>query len=220
MKNFRSILALGVFAASTTLAAHATPLAVNGYSGPENYGTLISASTVTGTDIPGIVNGGGTAVPFSVSYTISAYVGGTGAECPTCINFVINFSNSANPALTSDDIDLLSLTDFTGFSATEEYIEGSGITPYQVNNIGNAVDFSYANGVLPGQTSDALVIFTNATSYTSGSIDFSEGASVSVPGLEPAGTPVFTPEPNSLVLLGTGLASAAGMVFRRRRSVA
>ncbi len=71
------------------------------------------------------------------------------------------------------------------------------------------VGFNYS--LLTGAgVSDLMVIRTNATAYTLGSISLIDGGVASVAGFAP------TPEPTSMALLGIGLAGMCGYRLRRR----
>jgi len=74
------------------------------------------------------------------------------------------------------------------------------------------LDYSTA-GIAPGDTSDTIVVKTNATQYDQeGDTAFIDGGGVTVNSLEPAG-PVVVPEPMSL-----GLLAAGGVICAARRS--
>jgi hypothetical protein len=65
---------------------------------------------------------------------------------------------------------------------------------------------------MAGQTLDSYVLFTSAPAYTLGTITFQDGTTVNANALVAA-----SPEPSSLLLLGTGLLGLAFALFRKSK---
>jgi hypothetical protein len=233
MKHFAKFALLGAALAVSTSSAFATTFTYGGAVAAGTFG--VADATYSGLT----VSGSGTATasnpnqidPFTVSYTATVFEGGTGAMCPTCLNFVYTFTNTqsasqvssydtTHPGATADQVDSFSVNLFAPNSYTEvaDYVTGSGsVATNNAQLIGSSIFFTYASGVTDGQASDTLVVFTNATAALAGGMVFSDGSSLTTPGIEPSGPVGFAPEPSSLMLMGTGLVGAAGMLMRRRQ---
>ena len=70
-------------------------------------------------------------------------------------------------------------------------------------------NFPAAGGVAPGDCSAVLIVETNATAYTAGTLNIIDGSVASVASYAPA-----VPEPETIILLGAGLVALAGLVRR------
>lgn len=217
--------ALSLFTSSAVVLG-----ATAAFGAPITLGTTTTASYTSGTFVPNSFIGGTTMAssaggdpnPFVVNYNENIYRGGTGSMCATCLDFVFNFSNIATSG--TDPILEFTIATFAGFNVSADYVAGTGQAPTQALMTTNGVlNYAYdgSTGVLPGQSSDTLVVYTNATNFVSGGLTFQDGATAIDPGfvaLGPTGSPAVTPEPSSLVLLGTGLVSFAGFARRKFRA--
>lgn len=131
-----------------------------------------------------------------------------------------------------DPLVLAANTDFLGFkTATGFRIDGATLSggvfvngtvaPVTAdrNAGGGVVDFSFlppdSAKIQPGQISSVLVVSTDATNFTAGNVSVIGGGVATVSAFEPTGTVIPTPEPPSLLLLGTGLLSALSVLRRK-----
>ena len=142
--------------------------------------------------------------------------------CPTggCLDFYYQVVN--NPG-SRDAISRESNINFGGFITSASFridggslVSGSAgftngtIPPVTADRdaLGNVVGFNFnpptTAEVLPGTTSNVLVIRTNATAFTSGFSSTIDGSVTTVPTFQPATAP-GVPEPGSFLLFGSGL---------------
>jgi hypothetical protein len=127
------------------------------------------------------------------------------------LDFVYQFSNNAN---SGDPNERISAGTFSGFSVDAGYVTGTGVAPESVTLSagGNVVGFNYfSSNLLQGQTTDLLVVETDATNYVPGTYSVQDSTTVTTIGYQPASVP----EPASLALIGAGL---LGFSLLRRRS--
>jgi hypothetical protein len=101
-------------------------------------------------------------------------------------------------------------------------VSGDGVTGNYALDPAGTVTINWAGGGLgsaglgaSGQSTSTFILFTNAPEFSSGNINFIDDSTASGTALVPS-----IPEPSSLMLLGTGLLSGAGMLMRRRRLTA
>jgi hypothetical protein len=131
------------------------------------------------------------------------------------LDFVYQISNNANSA---DSILRLTASGLTGYSTDGDYIAGTGAAaPFLVNRSSDTdtVGFSFlaAAGVQPGQTSDIMVIKTDATAFMPSTVSIQDGGNANVDSF----APVAVPEPVSAAIVAFGFSALA---LRRHKNKA
>lgn len=189
-----------------SMSAHATLLGVGGSVVPSNITNLSGVTEVSSTISSSITTG-----TFSATYATGVFTDTNNVFCAGCLDFIYFFTNNG-----PDTLERATMTNFDSFLTNVGYstLTGTATPTNATRNSFGDIAFNFA-GVGTGVTSNYLIIETNATSFTSGFFSLQDGTAGSGAAYAPA-----TPEPSSLMLMGSGLVSAAGMFLRRRRVIA
>jgi hypothetical protein len=150
-------------------------------------------------------------IPFTTSSAVSGTFQEEVLQTSTGLDFLYYLTNNST---SKDALTRTTTTDFTGdLSAdTVGFLADGNVAPVTVDRSlsGDTIGFSFAaNSLLPGLSSDILVIETDATAFTTGSVFAIDGGVTSIAGYAP------TPEPASVGLLLGGL-FMIGMVGVRK----
>jgi hypothetical protein len=223
MKSIAKFLAIGVFAAATTLSAHANTISFTIYDGATVIGT--------GTSATGVISLSGSDSAFSVS---GSAIGSPTLNAPNLSTQSFSISDTSGAAATlTISITETGLT--TGAGAVMNTFAlnsllGGGFSSANISNYYSSSNVPFGEQYLLGSATysghdsfssaafgsiGATGTYSETSVYT---LTYAQGATGTVSASDQIIS--TTPEPNSLVLLGTGLASAAGVVFRKRRSIA
>jgi len=117
----------------------------------------------------------------------------------------------------NDPIERITAGNFAGYMVDAGVVTSSpGLAPTSVNRSadGGVVGFNYQSTNLTGTDStQLLVIQTNATNYMAGLLSIQDQLSANGIGFQPAAA---TPEPVSMTLLGGGLALLGAVRLRKK----
>src|SRR6266446_5913369 len=185
-------------------SASATVLPPSGFGPPDVFAGIPGGTLLASFDSGTVTSTNG---KITFDMVTAVYRSGTGL-----LDFVYQVTNSATSV---DGITRLTAIDFTGFvtdvgvtpnGATLPgglFVNGNSLLPQTVDRSisGDTIGFNYPIpfNILPGETSLAMIIETNATQFKAGSFNIIDGGVSTVNAFEP--TRLAVPESGSTAIL-------------------
>ena len=223
MKCMLALIPVSAAVLMAPLPIFATPIVpgTTVIAAPVTTGAITSADTVA------MASGSLGAVTFAGTWMETVFQDAQSpfsASCGTgCLTFLIQVADASGNAIehvtTGDGINPTVMHGFQYFLTNVGY-EGTGNTPLSIDESADGVvsfDFPGADAIGNGASSAYLLIQTSATNVTPGLVSAIDSSTSTVNGYIPSVAIAVTPEPSSLLLLGTALAATAGLVGRRKR---
>jgi hypothetical protein len=196
-KLWLPLLAMATLAMASTFA-HASSIAVSDTNGFTDLTPIIS------------LNG---EVAGPITQWIAAYTETVG----TSTDFLSYGTGDLAFYITVENIGPGEISDVNDYNfGTSETTVGdiTGDISFAQDALGT-VNILLTNGLTNGQT-ESFVIYTNSTTWVPGNLTFADGGSSMDSGYGTTPIPI-TPEPSSLLLLGTGLVGLAFIAFRKAK---